>query len=72
VKLPVQPAQYNQAAEQNRSSIIERELLRLATLIGAGGGTSVHNSLTGIQGGTTGEYYHLTAAEVSTIDGGTP
>jgi hypothetical protein len=31
--------------------------------IGAGGGTSNHNSLSGLQGGTTDEYYHLTAAE---------
>ena len=30
---------------------------------GGGGGTSVHNDLTGLQGGTTDEYYHLTATE---------
>ena len=30
---------------------------------GTGGGVSVHNELAGIQGGTTDEYYHLTAAE---------
>lgn len=29
----------------------------------SGAGASDHNSLTGLQGGTTGEFYHLTAAE---------
>jgi len=29
--------------------------------------TSVHNNLTGLQGGTTGEYYHLTEAEHTDI-----
>jgi len=28
-----------------------------------GGGTSVHNDLTGLQGGTAAEYYHMTSAE---------
>ena len=28
---------------------------------------SVHNNLTGLQGGTTNEYYHLTAAEYTTL-----
>ena len=43
-----------------------------------GPSSSSHNSLTGLQGGTIGEYYHLTAAQAasigptSTIDGGTP
>jgi hypothetical protein len=34
---------------------------------GGGGGTGVHNDLTGIQGGTTGEYYHLTAAQHAAV-----
>lgn len=39
------------------------------------GGVSDHNSLSGLQGGTTNEYYHLTSADyteaVSFLDGGT-
>jgi len=35
-----------------------------------GSGTSVHNDLTGLQGGTTGEYYHLTQAQYNTIASG--
>ena len=34
---------------------------------GGGGGVSVHNDLTGLQGGTTGEYYHLTSAEYADL-----
>jgi hypothetical protein len=30
-------------------------------------GTSVHNNLTGIQGGASGDYYHLTAAQVASL-----
>ena len=30
---------------------------------GGGTGTTVHNDLTGLQGGTTDPYYHLTSAE---------
>jgi hypothetical protein len=33
----------------------------------SGGGTNVHNDLTGLQGGTTNQYYHLTAAQVSAL-----
>jgi hypothetical protein len=29
--------------------------------------TTVHNSLSGLQGGTTGEFYHLTATQVTTV-----
>lgn len=32
-----------------------------------GGGTSIHNDLTGLQGGTTNEYYHFTSAEHTEI-----
>lgn len=50
------------------------------TLIGSkatisAAGVTNHNALSGLQGGTVGEYYHLTAAElaaIGTIDGGTP
>lgn len=35
-----------------------------------GSGTSVHNSLTGLQGGTTNEYYHLTQAQYNTVASG--
>lgn len=34
----------------------------------ASGGASGHNSLTGLQGGTTGEYYHLTSAVKTAAD----
>lgn len=33
----------------------------------SGAGASDHNSLTSLQGGTTGEYYHLTAAEDTAV-----
>ena len=33
----------------------------------SGAGASDHNSLTGLQGGTVGEYYHLTAAEDTAV-----
>lgn len=35
-----------------------------------GSGTSVHNSLTGLQGGTTDEYYHLTQSQYNTVASG--
>lgn len=42
-----------------------RWFLKVAAFIsasgGGGGGASVHNSLTGLQGGVVGEYYHLDA-----------
>jgi len=34
-----------------------------------GGGVSAHNDLTGIQGGTAGEYYHLTSADNTELTG---
>ena len=36
---------------------------------GGGGGTIQHSALGGIQGGTTGEYYHLTSARYSVLTG---
>lgn len=38
--------------------------------INSGSGTSVHNDLTGLQGGTTDEYYHLTQAQYNTVASG--
>jgi hypothetical protein len=38
------------------------------TITGAGASTN-HNSLGGLQGGTAGEYYHLTAAEYAALGG---
>ena len=38
-------------------------LAQVLTAAGAGGGGIEHNSLSGLDGGTTGEYYHLTQAE---------
>jgi len=38
-----------------------------ATGVNVGVGGTAHNSLIGLQGGTTGEYYHLTAAEYSAL-----
>lgn len=35
----------------------------------SGGGVTDHNSLTGLQGGAVGEYYHLLAADVSKLAG---
>ena len=35
------------------------------------GAAPAHNDLTGLQGGTTGEYYHLTSAQVSLVNSGT-
>jgi len=39
----------------------------LKPLGGGGGGTAVHNDLTGLQGGTVGEFFHLTAAELTQV-----
>lgn len=41
-----------------------------ANLSGTGGTATPHNSLTGLQGGSAGEFYHLTAAQRSSIQGG--
>ena len=38
--------------------------------VGISGGVSVHNNLTGKQGGTTNEFYHLTAAEYAALGSG--
>jgi len=42
----------------------------LVQVINSGGGTALnHNSLAGLQGGTTGEYYHTTSAQHSAAFG---
>jgi hypothetical protein len=46
------------------------KILYSGEISSGGGGTSVHNDLTGLQGGTTGEYYHLTQAQYNTIASG--
>ena len=47
--------------------------LKIAQVITAsgsgGGGAAAHNSLSGIQGGTTNQYYHLTSARYSDLTG---
>lgn len=34
---------------------------------GGGGGTSIHNDLTGLQGGAIGDYYHLTSNQAVSV-----
>jgi hypothetical protein len=43
-----------------------------AALGGGGGAGGAHNDLSGLQGGTTAEYYHLTAAEHTALGGAAP
>lgn len=45
------------------------EFAALRALIGGGGGTpsALHNNLGGLQGGTTGQYYHLTSAQITAL-----
>jgi hypothetical protein len=38
-----------------------------ALSVGAGAAATVHNNLTSIQGGTAGEYYHLSSAELTSL-----
>lgn len=47
--------------------------LDITAFVSAAGGSSggiSHNSLTGIQGGGTGEYFHLTASNLNSLIGG--
>ncbi|MBI5654184.1 hypothetical protein HZC53_00805 [Candidatus Uhrbacteria bacterium] len=44
-------------------------LITYGSISGSGGGTSDHNSLTGLQGGSAGQYYHLTASGFASEDG---
>jgi hypothetical protein len=41
-----------------------------STISDIGGGISVHSSLTGLQGGTTNQYYHLTLSQESKLTSG--
>lgn len=43
------------------------DLTGIINASGGGGGTVTHNSLSGLQGGTTGQRYHLTAAEHTAV-----
>lgn len=45
----------------------EAVLVYASDIAAMGGGGGPHNSLSGLQGGAPGEYYHLTAAEYATI-----
>ncbi len=45
------------------------DLVQWINANGGGGGVIQHNSLAGLQGGTTAEYYHLTNARYSTLTG---
>lgn len=56
-ELPVQsdaPADGNEYSRKNNGWVVTS---------GGGGSSTNHNALTGLQGGTTGEYYHLTSAQ---------
>ena len=47
------------------------QLAQVLTAAGAGGGSGIqHNLTTGLQGGMTGEYYHLTANQHADVIGG--
>ena len=43
------------------------DLSAVLNSVGAGGGGISHNATTGLQGGTAGQYYHLTAAQLSEL-----
>ncbi len=45
------------------------DLVQWINANGGGSGAIQHNSLAGLQGGTTAEYYHLTNARYSTLTG---
>lgn len=63
-----------QAGKEVFNPIWLRWFLKLVDLINQAGGSLgiLHNSLGGLQGGTAGEYYHLTSARYSTITGTQP
>lgn len=44
------------------------DIIDLRGIYSAGGVVSEHNDLSGLQGGTTDEYYHLTAAEKTVVE----
>ena len=45
-------------------------LAQVLNSFSGGGGTAEHNMLSGLQGGTTDEYYHLTEAQHANLAGG--
>lgn len=58
-ELPIQsdaPADGNEYSRKNNGWVV-------SSGGGGGGGGTNHNALTGLQGGTTGEYYHLTSVQ---------
>lgn len=58
------PVRVDELGKARFSEIWLNWFLQLAEIINGGGGTVLqHNSLSGLQGGTTAEYYHLTAAQ---------
>lgn len=46
------------------------DLAQVLSSAGASGGTIIHNDTTSKQGGTVGEFYHLTAAEYAALAAG--
>ncbi len=46
------------------------DLVQVLNESGAGGGAVNHNSTSGLQGGTTNQYYHLTAAQQAIVAAG--
>lgn len=57
--------------ESQFSPIWLKWFIDLVELLNAAGGTVLdHNSLSGLQGGTSGEYYHLTAAQHTDVTAG--
>lgn len=62
----------NEALAFGVNNIDLRNKQQGATSSGTGSVSVVHNDTTGKQGGTTGEYYHLTSAEHTNLTGGSP
>lgn len=59
---------YNgQTVFQERKTNTDFVDLRFAGLAGGSISVSAHNTLSGLQGGTTGEYYHLTSAQYTAL-----
>lgn len=46
------------------------DLVQVLNESGAGGGSVAHNSTSGLQGGTTNQYYHLTATQQAIVAAG--
>jgi len=67
-KVPVATINFN----NNLSSAdtdVQKALETLDDLVIGGGGTSIHNDLTGIQGGAIDDYFHLPQADVTKLAG---